>query len=99
MIHYSRQQKEIIELCKDSFWHCHEELKKLMWNEHKRRGEIRDKGEYRFLPRKCTHGIDRSFDYQMTRIAPPEEKKEEKVESQQMSFSYTIPENHKIWTQ
>lgn len=85
-MHYSRQQLEIIELCKSGEWVCHEDLKKLMWNEHKRRGEIRDKGEYRFEDRPCAHSIKRTKDYRMLKVEPV-----------QLSFTYKIPEIQKVW--
>lgn len=90
-MYYSKQQLEIIELCKSGEWVCHESLKKLMWNEHKRRGEIRDKGEYRFEDIPCVHGIKRTKDYRMLKVEIP---KEEKV---QLSFSYKISETQKVW--
>lgn len=69
-IKYSRQQKQIIEACISGEWVCHKTLKNLQWNEHKRRGEIRDKREYAFEGRPCEHGIPRTLDYRMRRINP-----------------------------
>lgn len=75
MVHYSNQQSKILVALPLGMWVCHETLKKVSWNEHKRRGEIIVKKEFEIEDRPCIHGINRSLDYRR-KLKKPEEEKE-----------------------
>jgi len=63
------QRQKIIELCKDEAWHCQNEFRALYaFSPHKRRSEIEAMGDYKFIPRKCEHGVRGQKDYRMVSI-------------------------------
>ena len=60
------QHQKIINLCYDGRWVCQNQFRALyIFSPHKRRAEIELRGRYRFIKRKCQHGVANQFDYQM----------------------------------
>lgn len=68
------QHQKILNLCADGEFHCQNAFRELyIFSPHKRREEIEkgkykggQYGKYKFLTRKCIHGVSGQFDYRIT---------------------------------
>lgn len=68
-----KQTEKILEMCYDNQWHCQTDFWRISKSPHKRRIEIEGRrnedepttGRFKFVSRKCEHGISGSHDFLM----------------------------------